>query len=215
MDETQKATLKNYLRRVAEGSAAKRAMAVLLLDSGGDVTLTGYAPKHAQRLRRDYKRMGTATFEDKRKSNRDRILTRTERTQVVTTLQNKQPKEVIPGCSDEHWSTYWLGRHIHELTGKKYKSKTSHYLLFKEARLSFHLPGKRYEKADKARTTDWVKQQMDGRSRLMRAWNDPEAVVLCEDEMVLTSATSGCLCVPTHRSQRPTARNNAEVSTGS
>lgn len=165
-------------------------MAVLLLESGGDVTLTGYTTKHAERLRRDFKRNGTTVFEDKRKSNRDRVLTRAERTDVIAALKDKQPKDIIDSCDDEHWSTYWLGRYIETLTGKRYKSKTSHYLLFREAKLSFHLPGRRYEKADQTATDTWVKRQSDGRSRLMRAWNDPETIVLCEDEMVLTSGTT-------------------------
>lgn len=190
MNQTQTITLKTYLKHAAEASAAKRAMAVLLLESGDDVTLTGFTAKHAERLRRDFARSGTAVFEDKRKSNRDRILTGPERTKVIAALQGKRPKDVIGSCTDEHWSTYWLGRYIQELTGKQYKSKTSHHLLFREARLSFHLPGKRYEKADAEKTAAWVKQQSDGRSRLMRAWNNPETVIFCEDEMVLTSGTT-------------------------
>ena len=106
------------------------------------------------------------------------------------TLQSKQPRDVIGSCPDEHWSTYWLGRYIETLAGKRYKSKTSHYLLFKEAKLSFHLPGKTYEKADAEKTATWVKQQSDGRSRLMRAWHGPETVIFCADEMVLTSGTT-------------------------
>lgn len=165
-------------------------MAVLLLEAGGDVTLTGYTAKHAERLRRDYRRAGTAVFEDKRKSNRDRVLTKAERQQIVAALYGKRPCDVIDSCGDEHWSTYWLGRYIYSLTGKQYKSKTSHHLLFREARLSFHLPGRRYEKADQVAVDTWVKQQTDGRSRLMRAWQDEGTVVLCEDEMVLTSGTT-------------------------
>ena len=152
-------------------------MAVLLLESGGEVGLTGYTAKHAERLRRDYRQHGLTAFEDKRKNNRDRVLSRTERERVVAVLQTKQPCDAMLGCDDEHWSTYWLGRYIHEAFGKQYKSKTSHYLLFREAKLSFHLPGKRYEKADEVKTAAWVKQQSDGRSRLMRAWKDEHTIV--------------------------------------
>jgi hypothetical protein len=52
------------------------------------------------------------------------------------------------------------------------------------------LPGKRYEKADAEKTKAWVEQQSDGRSRLMRAWNNPDTVIFCEDGMVLTSGTT-------------------------
>jgi transposase len=190
VDETQKVTLKDYVKQTTESSAAKRAMAVLLLESNGEVGMTGYTAKHAERLRRDYRQHGLAAFEDKRKNNRDRILDKPQREQVVAALRSEQPCNLIPGCADRHWSTYWLGRYIHETFGKQYKSKTSHYLLFREAKLSFHLPGKRYEKADAEKTAAWVAQQTDGRSRLMRAWHAPNTVVFCEDEMVLTSATT-------------------------
>ncbi len=209
MDETQKVTLRNYVKQTTESSAAKRAMAVLLLESGGEVGMTGYTAKHAERLRRDYRRHGLGAFEDKRKNNRDRILTKSQRQQVVAALQSEQPCSLIAGCNDEHWTTYWLGRYIHETTGKQYKSKTSSYLLFREAKLSFHLPGKRYEKADAEKTAAWVAQQIDGRSRLMRAWGNPDTVVLCEDEMVLTSGTTLQKIWLPKRSYPPVIETNA------
>ncbi len=37
---------------------------------------------------------------------------------------------------------------------------------------------------------EWKKRQQDGRSILQRAWKDPDTVILCGDEMVLTSQTT-------------------------
>ncbi len=165
-------------------------MAVLLFAAKGDVSFSGYTVDHAKRLKGQYLKHGIDAFKDKRSSQRERVLTKAERDQVVAALQTKQPKDVIELCTDENWSTYLLGEYIFAATGKRYKSKTSSYLLFREARLSFHLPGKSYEKADPVRMAAWEKKQTHGRSRLMRAWHDPNTVVLCEDEMVLTSATT-------------------------
>lgn len=190
MTPKQISDIQHFRKTTKDAAAAHRALAVLLLVQGGDMSFSLYTVDHARRLKYAYSRTGTAAFEDKRRNNRERVLTKSERDQVVTVLQGKRPCDSIPGCPDEHWSTYWLGRYIHETFGKQYKSKTSHYLLFREARLSFHLPGKRYEKADAEKTEAWVKQQSDGRSRLMRAWNKPDTVVLCADEMVLTSGTT-------------------------
>lgn len=189
MNQTQKDTLKTYLKTVKEGPAAKRALAVVLLEAGADVTLTGYTVKHAQRLRREFCSHGEAAFDDKRKSNRERILTKPERGQVVLTLKTKQPADLWPGAG-EHWTTGLLARYIFETTGKKYKSKTSHYLLFKEASFSFHMPGKSYEKHDSVAVAAWCKRQVDGRGKLRRAWYDPHTVILAGDEMILTSATT-------------------------
>lgn len=190
MNQKQIEQLKKDQRQLSDGAAARRAMAVLLFVGKGDVSLSGYTVDHAKRLKGKYLKHGIAVFKDKRTSQRDRVLTKAERNQIVTVLQTRQPKDVVEGCSDESWSTYLLGIYIHTLTGKRYKSKTSSYLLFREAKLTFHFPGKSYEKADPVRAAAWEKTQRHSRSTLMRAWNDESTVIFCEDEMVLTSATT-------------------------
>lgn len=165
-------------------------MAVLLFVGKGDVSFSGYTIDHAKRMKGQYLKHGIDAFRDKRTSQRERVLTKAERGQVVTVLQTKQPKDVISARTEEHWTTYLLGEYIHTLTGKRYKSRTSSYLLFREAKLTFHLPGKSYEKADPVRAAAWEKTQRHGRSSLMRAWADTDTVILCGDEMVLTSATT-------------------------
>ena len=59
--------------------------------------------------------------------------------------------------------------------------------MFKKASFSFHLPGKKYEKADPEVVAEWKKEQQE---RLSKAFSDPDTVILCEDEMVLTQATT-------------------------
>ena len=187
MTQRQIQTLRTFIKNSKENSATKRAMAVLLLETGGDVTFTGYTRKHAERLRRSFSSNGVDTFKDHRKNNRDRVLTKAEREQIVKTLKTKQPRDVMSSSIDEHWSTYLLGEYIYELTGKRYKSKTSQYLLFREARFSFHLPGSVYENANEQTKTAWVKQT---KPLLEQHWRDDNTVVLCGDEMVLTTRTT-------------------------
>lgn len=148
MNASQKEIIKGYLKTVKDGPAAKRAMSVLLLDVGMDVSVTGYTIKHAQRLNRDFVTTGVTVFDDKRRSNRERVLNKREREDILKVLQASLPSEVIPGWPDAGWSTSALAHYILQQTGKKYKSKTSHYLLFKEAKFSFHCPGKSYEKTE-------------------------------------------------------------------
>ncbi len=59
--------------------------------------------------------------------------------------------------------------------------------MFRKASFSFHLPGKQYEKADPQAVELWKKDQ---HIALSEAFSDPETVILCEDEMVLTQATT-------------------------
>jgi len=195
LTKNQQSELAAFIEDTAHKSAeVRRAQAVLLVDAESPVaiihSLTRYSLRRAQELRNTYLAAGVDALTDHRRSNHDRVLTRPERQQVTEALKTKQPKEVLVTCNAEQWSTYWLGEYIRHVTGKTYKSKTSHYVLFREARLTFHRPGRVYEKSSSEATVAWVKQQSDGRSRLMRAWRDPNTVILCEDEMVLTSATT-------------------------
>ncbi len=183
----QIAQLKLEQKQLKDGAAARRAMAVLLLAGDGDISLSGYTKDHAKRLKAQYLMQGIAAFEDKRRSNRNRVLTKQERETLIQILQTKQPKDVVAASSDEHWSTYWLGRYIQEVFGKAYKSKTSHYVLFHEAKLSFHLPGKVYERSDPEVKAAWA---ADTKPVLEQYWHEPDTVILCEDEMVLTNATT-------------------------
>jgi transposase len=187
VNQKQIADIQTFRKSTTEVAAAHRALAVLLLVSGGDMHFSVYGVDHARRLKYAYLKHGTEAFLDKRSSNRERVLTTAERQAVISVLQHRQPKDLVPGCSDEHWSTYWLGQYILAYTGKRYKSKTSSYLLFKEAKLSFHLPGKAYEKSDPERRAQWVTETTP---ILARYWAEPDTVILCEDEMVLTNATT-------------------------
>lgn len=187
MTEKEIEQLKKDQKQLKEGSAARRAVALLLFVTKGDVSLSGYTKDHAKRLRRNYLKEGIAAFNDKRTSQRERILTKAEREQVILTLKTKQPKDVLSDSIEEQWSVFLLGQYILEQTGKKYKSKTSHYLLFYEAKLTWHKPGKVYEKADPAKKITWEK---DTKPILEQYWQEEDTVILCEDEMVLTSSTT-------------------------
>ncbi len=162
-------------------------MAVLLLVTHGDMSLSLYTKDHAKRLKAQYLKHGVDAFEDKRKNNRERVLTKAERDLVLSALRSKRPCDVLAVSSSEHWSTSLLADYIYEQTGKRYKSRTSHYLLFREAKLTFHLPGKAYERADPEARAQWVKAT---KPILQQYWQQSDTVILCEDEMVLTNATT-------------------------
>lgn len=175
--------LKKEQKTLKEVTEYRRSLAVLLFVSKGDMSLSGFTLDHAKRLKRQYMRDGVSAFTDKRRSNRDRVLSKKERELIIKEIKNNTPDSLIPGCVDTLWTTYLLGEYIHTITKKRYKSKTSAYLLFKEAKLSWHKPGKVYDKADPVRQEEWKK---DTKLLLQKHWDNPNTIILCEDEMVLT-----------------------------
>lgn len=187
MDQKQIDQLKQDQKGIKDGAAARRALAVLLFVSKADVSLSGYTTEHAKRLRRNYLQEGVVAFKDKRTNQRDRVLTKQERERIIAVLSTNSPKDVLADCREEQWSTHLLGAYILELTGKAYKSRTSEYLLFREAKLTWHRPGRVYEKADPAARSRWVEKV---KPVLQKLWDESGTVILCEDEMVLTSATT-------------------------
>lgn len=183
MNSDQAKLLQKCINEADTADAVKRAIAVSLLENHMSVALSGFTTKHAQRLRRDFISKGEIVFRDKRRNNRDRVLTKKEREKIVHNVRERSPKDMVSGCGEDYWNTYWLGEYIHSLTGKKYKSKTSSYLIFKEAKLSWHKPGKVYDKADPVTQELWRKET----TPLLQAhWDNPNTLVFCVDEMVLT-----------------------------
>jgi transposase len=187
VNQNQIEQLKKDQKQLRDGAAARRAMAVLLFVSGTDSSLSGYTKDHAKRLKGQYLKYGIDAFRDKRTNQRDHVLTKAEREMVIQTLQIKQPREVIPACAIEHWTTGLLGLYILEQFGKRCKSKTSERLLFREAKLTWHCPGRVYEKADPAARAAWIEATTPV---LKKLWEQEDTMILCEDEMVLTSATT-------------------------
>lgn len=187
MNQKQIAELENLRRTTKHAATANRALAILLLVKNADMSFGVYSVDHARRLKYAYLKGGVAALEDKRINGRERILTRPERATVIAALRTKHPKDVISGCEVEHWTTGLLGLYILDQFGKRYKSKTSERLLFREAKLSWHRPGKVYEKADPAAKAAWEKEMQPV---LEKHWYDGDTVILCEDEMVLTSRTT-------------------------
>ena len=81
----------------------------------------------------------------------------------------------------------FLGICIKEKYGVSYKSKRPFYLLFEEAKYSFHKPGKVYEKRDEVKVEAWKDSV---RPKIREAFKDPETAILCADEMVLSTQTT-------------------------
>lgn len=167
----------------------RRCQAVLLLNDGVDRQIigrmTGYGRRHCFLLKKNYLAKGFTGIKDKRRGKPKELLTKRQREEIINTLKTKTPKDF--DYAADYWSTNLLGYHIERIYQVKYKSRTSHYLLFKKAEFTFHKPGQVYQKHNEQEVQDW---QTTNKDKLTEAFADKGAVILCEDEMVLSSKTT-------------------------
>ena len=180
------ATIEAFMREAENIDEYRRALAVVTFEAGSPLDKIGLSVKHVQRMRRTFRSSGVEAFKDKRHNNKPVVLSRAQRDEVLVMLKGTTPND--HGYSNSpFWTTRVLASVIKHDYGVVYASRTSYYLLFKKSSFSFHLPGKQYEKSDPLAVEAWIKEQ---HTRLEEAFSDPDTVVLCEDEMVLTQATT-------------------------
>lgn len=170
-------------------SEALRAQAVLLINAKANQEqikmLTGFDGKYAYKLRKKYLEKGLNALIDKRKPKQRALLTRGQRTQVAKVLKEATPREF--GFKEDFWSTAMLGWIIKEQYGVQYKSKTPLYLLFKEAKFTYHKPDRKYHKRNQADVDNW---QVTMAPIIQSAYADEKTVILVADEMILSTQTT-------------------------
>jgi transposase len=168
---------------------ALRAQAVLLINAKSTKEiiklLTSFDKKYAFKLRKKFISMGLVALLDKRKAKPRALLTRGQREQVIKILKEKAPKDF--GFKEDFWSTLILGALIKEQYNVKYASRTPLYLLFKEAKFSFHKPSGKYNKRNEEAVQVW-KEEMS--PILQAAYEDEDTVILVADEMILSTETT-------------------------
>lgn len=167
----------------------RRAQSVLLLNEGVPVV----AISRITRLSRTrmfviyaaYSECGTDAFRDKRQGKPKELLTKKQRSEIITTVGKKTPKQL--GFGSEFWTTGLLGAWIEQTYDVKYKSKTSLYLVFRKASFSYHKPERRYHEHNEQEVRTWQKAT---RPLMEKHFADPKTVILTADEMILTTKTT-------------------------
>lgn len=172
---------------------ACRAQAVLLLNEGSPTatieTVTGFRRRQQFRLRADYLAQGVETLKDAKKGEPKVLLTKSQLTEIVELVKHHSPQHVDPGRYPEErfWTTTLLGDYIERTYAVTYKSRTSLYLIFRGAKFTYHKPGRVYEKHHQGKVDRW---REDNEATIFRALEDPNTVVLTEDEMILSTQTT-------------------------
>lgn len=191
LSEKQVAELEQFAKKTDDIKAFQRAKAILLLNRQKDITAiteyTGYSRSQIFSLRGQYLEKGLIVVRTTRKGEPKRLLTKKQLREIVKTVKTKKPKDVGFHESFDYWSTGVLGRYIQNTYSVFYKSKTSYYLMFKQAKFTYHKPGRVYQRHDQLKVVAWEK---DNREKIKKAWKEENTIILCEDEMKLSTQTT-------------------------
>lgn len=189
LKQKQKAELEALIKKSKKTGEVLRAQTILMLDAGISHVqvkqLTGFSKTHAFHLRREYLKQGIESLTDKREGKPKELLTKKQRETIIKTVSMKTPKDL--GYVSEHWSIGLLGNWIKKEFKVEYKSKTSLYLVFKQAKFTYHRPGQAYDLRDEEAIEIWKKENTP---LLKRFWKEKDTIILCADEMILTTATT-------------------------
>jgi len=188
--EEQLKILKDNVRNKEMPESTKnRIQAILLLEEGLASatlkTITGYQREVIVKFRRKFIEYGLEALKPKRKEKAPKfLLTRSQKANIVNILNTSKPSDYGIPC--DFWTSGILGRLIEEQYGVKYKSKTTMYLIFKQAKFTFRKPEKRSEKYNEKRIEDWKDKY---KSIIEEECSRQDTVVLVGDEAAISSET--------------------------
>lgn len=173
----------------SSGKEVRRAQAILLLDQQKDVmvigSITRYSRRHIFDLRKKYQEKGLEAVKDRQIKKAKELLTKKHKAEVAFILNNKTPRDF--DYNSDYWTATILGDFIKRQYNVLYKSKTSYYLIFKQAKFTYHKPGRVYEKRNEQEVEQW---QEFTKPVVEKAFKEPKTVILTEDEMSLSSQTT-------------------------
>jgi len=167
----------------------KRAQAIIMVDNEIEtsqiIQITGYQRSQIFVLRNKYFEKGIAAIEDPARKNPKELLSKKQRDEITEIVKKKTPDDV--SFHGTYWTTALLGEYIKRKYKIKYKSRTSLYLFFQKASFSYHKPGRIYHLRNEEEVQKW---QIMAKPILEKAFKDKDAVILAEDEMILSTQTT-------------------------
>lgn len=149
--------------------------------------LTGYGKTQSYTIVNVYLKECFDVLCDRRKGEPKRLFTKVQREEILETVKTKISKDF--GYSKENWAISILGDWIQRIHGVIYKFKTSLYLVFKQARFTYHKLklGRVYDKHNEEEVSRWKEEK---KPKVKEFWSDMDTVILCGDVMVLTTETT-------------------------
>ena len=187
LNQKQQNELEIFIRDKNHSSKEiKKAQVVLMLDKelgiNTTINLTGYSSRQCFDIRKRYLKKGLAVIEDKNRKNPKELLTKKQRNELTEILKTKTPKDY--GYDSDYWLSGILADLIWRQYQIKYKSKTSLYVIFKQAKFSYHKPDRKYQARNEQEVQEWKKE---AKMKLNQALSEPNTIVLAADEMSLST----------------------------
>lgn len=173
----------------SSGTEIRRAQAILMVNNNIPVEIiaeiSGYRRTNIFEVRAKYLKNGAGAILDKRKGTPKEILTKKQREEITNILKSSRPLDY--GYVGEFWTTGILGNFIEKRYKVKYKSKTSLYLIFREAKFTYHKPERIYHKRDEEEVKKWKEEVQPV---IKEAIDEPGTIIFTEDEMILSTQTT-------------------------
>ena len=141
----------------------RRAQAILMVEDNASESLilqiTKYEREVAVKIRKKYIKCGLQAIRSKQRIRKDKqLLTRQQKIEIIEILKTKKPSDFFSKAPD-CWTARYLGDYIYDRYHVMYKSKKPLYLLFEEAKFSFHKPEKFSERRDEEAIKQWKKDK--------------------------------------------------------
>lgn len=188
LSSKQRKELEGVIKAKEKADEVLRAQAILMLDNATSIEtireITGFKRRQTFLLRKRFLDEGLDSITDKRKGKPKELLSKQQREEIIQIIKTKTPKNL--GYVHDFWTTGILADHIKTKYKVSYKSKTSLYVIFKGATFSYHTPARRYDLQDKEEIKKFKRK---ARKTIEKHWYT-NTVILSEDEMVLTTATT-------------------------
>lgn len=132
-----------------------------------------------------FAKQGVAGIKEPEKKKPRALLTRAQCNEIIKNIKTTTPESF--GYESTFWTTAILAHLIKEQYNVAYKTKKKVYLLFKEAKFTYHKPGQQYKNRDQKLIDEWKEKNIPIiKEHLLK----PGAVVLTGDEMVLSTQTT-------------------------
>jgi transposase len=147
--------------------------------------LTGFKRSAIFKWKARFSEQGCAGIKEPEKRKPRALMTKAQCNEIINNIKTSTPETF--GYQSKFWTTAVLAHFIEKQYNVVYKTKRPFYLIFKEAKFTYHKPGQQYKKRNQRAVDEWKEKNIP---IIKEHLKKPNAVVLTGDEMVLSTQTT-------------------------